>query len=261
MKYVSTYNIIRVVAFTLAEILIVLGIIGIVAEMTIPTLINNVNDQATVVALKKEKSVLQQTILNAYTEEGPTDYWYSGSVVTDANAAVNTVFAKYLKVMKNCGVNSGCIPSGGYKNLSGATNSPIDYDTSSYSKMILADGTILIIDASLYNNKNGDLSLYVDVNGLKAPNCYGEDLFWFLIYSTSSFNDNMAWWVTDPFYKPQVVLAFDHHTAGSLKTTTNCSKTVVSGYAGRGCGAWVIEKGNLDYKYVDDLDWQTKTHK
>ena len=40
-------------AFTLAEVLITLGIIGIVAEMTIPTLMNNVQDQAFKAAWKK----------------------------------------------------------------------------------------------------------------------------------------------------------------------------------------------------------------
>ncbi|MBP7212243.1 prepilin-type N-terminal cleavage/methylation domain-containing protein, partial [bacterium] len=47
-------------AFTLAEVLITLGIIGIVAALTIPTLMNKSQKQQTVTALKKSYSTFSQ---------------------------------------------------------------------------------------------------------------------------------------------------------------------------------------------------------
>ena len=50
--------------FTLAEVLITLGIIGVVVALTLPALIANHREKETVVRLKKAYS----TLSNAYTE-------------------------------------------------------------------------------------------------------------------------------------------------------------------------------------------------
>ena len=50
-------------SFTLAEVLITLGIIGVVAAMTIPTLISNTNGAQFKTAYKKALSTLNQAIL------------------------------------------------------------------------------------------------------------------------------------------------------------------------------------------------------
>ena len=49
-------------AFTLAETLITLSIIGVVAAMTVPTLMSNQNDKITVTKLKKAQSVLSKAV-------------------------------------------------------------------------------------------------------------------------------------------------------------------------------------------------------
>lgn len=54
----KTSHIKGLLAFTLAEVLITLGIIGVVAAMTLPTLINNYRKQETIAKLKKVYSVL-----------------------------------------------------------------------------------------------------------------------------------------------------------------------------------------------------------
>lgn len=55
---------IKMSAFTLAEVLITLGIIGIVAAMTIPTLITNHQKRQTVVKLQRAISVMNQAYLS-----------------------------------------------------------------------------------------------------------------------------------------------------------------------------------------------------
>ena len=61
--------------FTLAEVLITLGIIGVVAAMTIPSLINAAQGKELETAFKKAYSVLTQAVLIMEREEGQTVNW------------------------------------------------------------------------------------------------------------------------------------------------------------------------------------------
>ena len=62
-------------AFTLAEVLITLGIIGIVAAMTLPGVMGKFREKATVTKLKKFYSVLSQGYIFATEEFGTPDVW------------------------------------------------------------------------------------------------------------------------------------------------------------------------------------------
>ena len=64
-------------AFTLAEVLITLGIIGVVAALTLPGLIQSNNNRVVETKLKKFYSQINQAILLAEAEYGPKEYWYS----------------------------------------------------------------------------------------------------------------------------------------------------------------------------------------
>ena len=61
-------------AFTLAEVLITLMIIGIVAALTIPSVISNYQQQEFKTGLKKAVSVLNEAIQMNITQEGETPY-------------------------------------------------------------------------------------------------------------------------------------------------------------------------------------------
>ena len=63
-------------AFTLAEVLITLGIIGIVAAMTLPTLIQKNNNKVVETRLKKFYSIVNQAIRMAEVDYGNKKYWY-----------------------------------------------------------------------------------------------------------------------------------------------------------------------------------------
>ena len=80
----------RRIAFTLAEVLITLGIIGIVAAMTLPTLIQDYQKKQAVSQLKKTYSIMNQAIKLAETKHGDATYWDYG---TDAK----TFYETYLK--------------------------------------------------------------------------------------------------------------------------------------------------------------------
>ena len=63
-----------IAAFTLAEILITLGIIGVVAAMTIPSIIIDYQKKHTVEALKKAYSTLDQALVSSIFENGEPEY-------------------------------------------------------------------------------------------------------------------------------------------------------------------------------------------
>lgn len=79
-------------AFTLAEVLITLGIIGVVAALTMPAVIANYQKQETVSKLKKFYSVMQQAITRAELEYGNIEDWDFGK-----NDETILFFNKYLR--------------------------------------------------------------------------------------------------------------------------------------------------------------------
>ena len=94
-------------AFTLAETLIVMGIIGVVAALTIPNLNSSTADKEKVAKVMKVYSNLKDAFGRAEAVYGSVDEWFSG----DANATAQATRAgerlsEFLKVSKNCGVTT-----------------------------------------------------------------------------------------------------------------------------------------------------------
>src|SRR5574344_1675094 len=141
-------------AFTLAEILIVLGIIGIIAEMTIPTLMENVQKQEYVTALKKFYATQSDGWQRLLAEEGveklnDSDTFSKGrgtcwTVVawrSDCSAFYNSL-KKYFR-FEVVPIPESYKP----KYLNGTVDSRLyHYHTSGgdYSAIVFADGSMLI---------------------------------------------------------------------------------------------------------------------
>lgn len=81
--------------FTLAEVLITLGIIGIVAAMTLPSVINNSRNKQLEAGLKKAYSVIGQA-LDMYQAE-------TGERITQDTVSVKKLLIKYIKTARDCG--------------------------------------------------------------------------------------------------------------------------------------------------------------
>ena len=173
--------------FTLAEVLITLGVIGVVAAMTIPTVINHHKERVTINKVKKIYSTISQALLLSIKDNGPANEWNVGNGYNSTTAVEITIYLKpYLKVLKDCGTASGCLEyTQNAKYLKGDVNDT-NYDTNSkYYKMILQDGSYIWIRSSdsLYcNSKSGGHSdscgvVFFDINGNKQPNTIGIDIF------------------------------------------------------------------------------------
>lgn len=95
-------------AFTLCEVLIALGIVGIVAENTIPTLVNDFQKQVQVTQLKGSYSNLQQFFKQYLADQGRMELdstpLYDGTTwLSDAKQSqVDSIIRQYFKVAKAC---------------------------------------------------------------------------------------------------------------------------------------------------------------
>lgn len=87
-------------AFTLAEVLITLGIIGVVAAITIPILYNNYLKNQTVTRLQKAYSVIYEAIRLSENDNGPTNTWSYPTIDSDYASELlwfNTYLKPYMK--------------------------------------------------------------------------------------------------------------------------------------------------------------------
>lgn len=178
-------------AFTLAEVLITLGIIGVVAAMTLPAVINNSRNKQLEAGLKRSYSVISQA-LDQYQAE-------TGERITVENQGTHTlkpILMKYLKTVQDCGFgtdNKACIPNKnylpeedkadaiGYRTYNGKTE--INMAVFDDGQFVLNDGSLILIENVLNPDLNR-LYISVDVNGYnKNPNRLGQDLFMFQIDS------------------------------------------------------------------------------
>lgn len=176
--------------FTLAEILITIGIIGVIAAITLPVLIADKRAKELETALKKNASVLQQTIsmvmLNDGIEPSPQNLAYR---------ELKNKIKPYLNVLKDCGYGTefgSCVPNTLHEANKDAENTYKTYNKSrNVDYIYFDDGQLLIFDGSLLLLENADYSrtyISVDVNGYtKGPNVWGQDLFTFAFTKTGKF--------------------------------------------------------------------------
>ncbi len=168
--------------------MITLGIIGVVAAMTLPSLINNTEKQERREALKKAYSVLQQALLMYQKDSGEIP---GSSAFDEESAAFKKAIIPYFIGAIDCGKgteNSACVygssssseSTSPYKNYSGTTKA---------NYTVLDDGQYIVADGMMYFFENSGVSplifVSVDVNGYrKGPNQLGRDLFMFELTET-----------------------------------------------------------------------------
>ncbi|MDR1168136.1 MAG: type II secretion system GspH family protein [Heliobacteriaceae bacterium] len=158
--------------FTLAEVLITLGIIGIVASLTMPALISDYKKQHAITGLKREYAVLTQMVKLSQADNGDFDEWDWSLSLADF---VNTYLVPYLQLIRNCGItdNTCWLPD----NKIYAPNGNVGEDTSlaTYYTGVLNNGTYV----GFLKQDNNHLHFFIDINGAKRPNKYGVDSFLF----------------------------------------------------------------------------------
>lgn len=234
--------------FTLAEVLIVIGIIGLIADMTIPTLHQNITEKVTITKLQKIHSTFESAIRLAQIDNGPIETWdLVGEGEPQGALNLLNILANYLIINKNCNFEPGCRPDF-YYSISGTKNT-VGY-TGVGTSAILSDGASIYIETKsancteVYGNttalKNNCATVFVDINGLSVPNKSGVDFFGFNITKSGVIPRGIA---DDMKYN------FEEYCNKKGDSTTS---------NGTGCTAWVLYNGNMDYLHCDDLSWTGK---
>ena len=233
----------KINAFTLAEVLITLGVIGVVAAVTMPMLINKYRERQFISGLQKSISTMENAYKLAYYENGESDdFGYKvaeyvplppeqGDGVYNKNGSYDSdkffqALSQYLNIAKDCGMNGekdGCFPETIYSPFSENTWNLVTMQGYSRRFFILNDGTSIGV--------TGGGNTYIDVNGLKGPNTLGIDVF-----QVGLKNGRVTYFD-------------DGGTDGTVKCYT-------SQFA---CSSWVIRNLNMDYLHCKDLNWKTKT--
>lgn len=160
-------------AFTLAEVLVTLGIIGVVSAMTLPTLVKSHQRQVYVTQLHKVYNEFSQAGEAYITSKNAINLKEAG---LRSAAGIQNFVASQLKTTKSCGSTfTDCFASE-YQNMNGATIT--NYSDSDASCYVLPTGAsvCLALGGKGLFNKNA-IDLIVDTNGKQGPNILGRDLF------------------------------------------------------------------------------------
>lgn len=238
----------RAPAFTLAEVLVTLGIIGVVAAMTMPSLIANHQEKQTVSQLKKSYSTIQQAFLSARNEYGDIADWSDAGTRPQLSDEWFQKLKPYMNIVKYCGLSSGapkdCMGSS-YQTLNkNRTNMDLNDNGSTGVNFVLADGSSVRFVAydKDCNHLDSDYcgNIYIDVNGAKKPNQIGRDYFYFAIL-------------------PDRIIPGGSQVSGENIFQEQCNMEASYTSNGDGCSAWVLINENLDYLHCNDLNWNGKT--
>ena len=221
----TTHNsLVKAIAFTLAETLVVMGIIGVVAALTIPNLNQSTGDREKVAKLKKVYSNLEDAFGRATAVYGPVDEWSNG---VDANQEVlisrfTDRITEFMKISKKVNFDT-------FISADGA-----EFTVGSYSDYV-GD------NSNHYPNMKYYGDVYVDIDGPnKGKNKDSYDRFEFSITDQGIFPSNTQYYVED-----------------FLGDDGPCANAGGGYYY---CTAWVIINGNMDYlKCYDELSWSGKT--
>ena len=213
----------KLLAFTLAETLIVIGIIGVVSALTLPNLNSSTGEKEKVAKVKKIYQNLDDAVGRAVAIYGPIDEW---KLLDNTNSAQITRFGnritEFMKVSKNCGfgINNSCYKMSTSKFLNGTVYGKAE--DMGYT-FILADGTSVAIMTVG--------SIEVDIDGPnKGSTTMGKDVFPFdLDDSDNGF--------IQPF--------------GADYTYSNILTYAKPNGKGTSATYWVINYDNMDYLKLD----------
>ena len=227
----------RKFAFTLAEVLITLGIIGVVAALVIPTFVRKYQYQVYATKLAEDYAILSNAIKMAEKEYGPQETWEFPDT-SDYENFINTHLKPYLKTIDNQCTNKNtgkC--SFQTKNMAGGTSingiGVSGTEVWQQYKIYLANGAMVGI---LLHGAYKTATVLVDVNGEKGPNRQGVDSFLLILAFSDSipqFQDYVGkftfyWGVIGPGIRSSLI-------------KQSCSKEHY--FAGLGCGALLQRNG------------------
>ncbi|OLA77448.1 MAG: hypothetical protein BHW55_04395 [Candidatus Melainabacteria bacterium 35_41] len=175
--------------FTLAEVLVTLGIIGVVSAMTVPSLMQNYQRQSYVTQLHKVYNELNQagmSFINSKNALNMKEAGFSGNE--------GTFLSSNFKVVKDCGNKPDTCFADTYNSMGGKKIEHIITNTMSKC-VVIASGAAMCLGSAVETGLGidgkgtwsyGAARVYVDINGRQGPNILGRDFFDFVINDDGS---------------------------------------------------------------------------
>lgn len=253
--------------FTLAEVLITLGIVGIVAAYTIPLLINSYQNQVYVYQLKSSFSTIQQFIKQYLADQGTTELrntpLYDGTnwLSNAKQSQVDSIVRQYFKVVKACKAypnsprDTSCDMVEKYLGLASTStlgNGAYNFCTVDGVCFFMSLQTSCNPDYSKIGNMKANCgSVSIDTNGANLPNTYGRDawasfaighdgtLFPLTGIEFAKYQEGINWETGTAYWQSPMVAPGFCGTLGSSNLTN---------VRGDSCAARVMENGwVMDY--------------
>ena len=225
----------RKIAFTLAEVLITLGIIGVVASLTLPSVIHKYKTEVLKTQFKKSYSSLSQAVLLAREDIGVVNfksyctYWDGESYSNSAECS--QAILKQLKRTGNiCQYDRNKI----YTYSKTQQGARVDIGGTAYPKHGLPDGTCadVIVNART-------IGVSIDINGYKkGPNALGHDIFSFWVNDSGTLVP-----IKSNGYKNDDQIKELYEKCGTDDYRNSSCASGVS-QAGRPCTKYSNQKGN-----------------
>ncbi len=186
-RYVSWDYVPRKAAFTLAEVLITLGVIGVVAALTLPTLLAKYQDKVLETQRKKAETILA----NGYKKMLADNEVFKITELPLYTSCLETMDLDCIKkehksvfvIMKDgvSGVDSWINLPEKYKDIDD-TDLISPWQSGGVYTFVTPDGFVYGMDLEeLSNTDSNNFRIYADVNGNKNPNTAGKDLVGFNI--------------------------------------------------------------------------------
>ena len=170
-------------AFTLSELLVALAIVGAIAAMAIPAVVEDMNrkllaNQLKNISLTVQTLAADQLVANKVQSLEYTDFKNPTSLLTNSNFAIADM----------CTTRANCVASK-YSRVSGEA-----YSFPNYTMRKLKNGVTIAYALSTTGNLSGSTDqgygiFYVDLNGVDYPNILGRDVFAFRISKKGSIFD------------------------------------------------------------------------
>ena len=220
-------------AFTLAEILVTLVIIGVISSLTIPNLNQDAKKQEYAAGCLKAYSVLNQIMDKIQTEYGPIGFGYI--YLEENEEDLVKAMIKNANVLEYTLNKEEGLGKAGYKYLDNRSDGYIKgYNFTTADGMIILYGNKSSCNTTKgYNTEHVDNCLgrfLVDVNGKKGPNVYGKDVYFFGLIKGAG-----------------VLPAGADIGADGGNVEDNCVRGYKGNNAGLTCAAKVIQEKKITY--------------
>lgn len=227
--------------FTLTEVLVALGLIGVIMSISIPTYITSTSNKTYVAALKRGYLALRSATDQLMTDNGGTAQGLYPPIIESKKTLAK--YCSKLSCLKQCldhGTNPECWAFPSYS-LDGATlwEQIPHMEVGSYRTAILTNGMNIAIrhqhDICLWpyvfiDGENvGCAIIALDVNGFSKPNRVGRDIFMFYLHRNGLTPAGVA------------------ITPDESDLNVSCNPSVVSGSSGNGCAGKVLAENRMTY--------------